>query len=316
MNILVTGVGGDIGQSVVRCLRDSFPKAVIMGCDSEQYAAGMAMVDLFKHVPQVKDGRFESAYMLALSRIADTGHVRYILPTTEPEIALLGRNRDSGLPGVLINNQFALDTFFDKYETVLHLQRTGIPYPATYTADQFDGQLEYPVLLKARKSWGGRGVTMISNQDELAYHRNRMEDAIVQEILGDADHEYTVGVFSDGGKVYSICFRRYLGYGSLSKFVELVNCPETHEIAVAVARSCDLHGSMNIQFRLTGRGFVPFEVNPRISSTVFFRHRFGFRDVEWWISASTGKPVDYRPVYSSGVGVRVVSEVLFDMKEA
>ena len=50
-----------------------------------------------------------------------------------------------------------------------------------------------------------------------------------------------------------------------------------------LAVKINLEGSINVQLRLTEKGPVVFEINPRFSSTVLFRHMFGFKDLEWSI---------------------------------
>ena len=50
-----------------------------------------------------------------------------------------------------------------------------------------------------------------------------------------------------------------------------------------LADKINLDGSINVQLRLTKKGPVVFEINPRFSSTVLFRHMFGFKDLEWSI---------------------------------
>jgi carbamoyl-phosphate synthase large subunit len=50
----------------------------------------------------------------------------------------------------------------------------------------------------------------------------------------------------------------------------------------------DLLGSINIQLRMTGNLPKIFEINPRFSSTVLYRHLFGFEDLIWSIEDRLG----------------------------
>ena len=86
----------------------------------------------------------------------------------------------------------------------------------------------------------------------------------------------------------------------------LVGGPES------LGRVLHFKGSLNVQFRLTDRGCVAFEINPRFSSTVYFRHCFGFKDVLWTLDLFEGKAIHYTHVYKKGVGVRKFSEVIFE----
>jgi carbamoyl-phosphate synthase large subunit len=312
MCILVTGVGGDIGQNVIKCLNESGYHLKLVGCDIDLYAAGRKMVKEFLRAPMALE---ESNYLKFIQKTIEEDGIRYIYPSTEVEIEFFDRYReyfDKFLTAVFINNPFIVNTFLDKYETVNFLKNNGLSYPATCLIEDYDNQLSFPLLIKARKGSGGRGLIKIKSNEELEFYRKRISNAIVQEDVGTEDDEYTVGVFSDGTDVYSICFRRYLGYGSLSKFVQLVRSDEMKRIVEKIARASHLQGSMNVQFRKTEHGYVPFEINPRISSTAYFRHYFGFQDVKWWLDIKLNKPIDYKLKYQKGIGVRAIGEVFFE----
>jgi len=310
-SVLVTGVGGDIGWNVIKCLKASGYKFQLVGCDIDSYAAGRYVADNFAQAPKVSDNE---DYFTFMEKTIRKYRVGYIYPTTETEIQFFDRHREyfdkSGLV-VFVNNSFIVNTFTDKYDTMNFLNDNGIWHPTTFLIEDFDNQLDFPVVVKVRKGWGGKGLLVISDIEGVDLYKKRNTNAIVQEYIGTEDEEYTVGVFSNGIDVYSICFRRYLGYGSLSKFVELVHSDEVAHIVETIARASNLQGCMNVQFRKTAQGYVVFEINPRISSTVYFRHVFGFQDVKWWLDMKLNKPIDYKLKYQKGIGVRTVEEVFF-----
>jgi len=90
---------------------------------------------------------------------------------------------------------------------------------------------------------------MCYNEDDINYFRKKYDGAVVQELLGDPDNEYTVGIFSDGKTVTSIIFRRYLDEGGRTKFAELISNHEIDLLAKNIARACNLVGSINMQGR-------------------------------------------------------------------
>ncbi len=318
MRILVTGVGGDIGQSIVKCLHDSYPDAIIHGCDIDEYAAGRAMVVKFTVAPRATREKKYLAFMLQL--VKDSA-IDIIIPAPEIEISLLVQHREQFAAikvSIAAVHPSILSVFLDKYQTVIFMKAVGVLTPTTTLLSSSNMVLnEYPVIIKERSTHGSKGVVVARDDREFIYHRDMAHDAIVQEIVGSIDEEYTMGVFSDGETVRSICFRRYLGYGSLSKYVELCTDPATHLIAKKVARHSDLVGSINIQMRKTREGYAVFEVNPRLSSTVYFRHCFGFTDVKWLVDMMQGLPLEeYTPKYRAGIGVRTVGETFFGMEES
>ena len=52
-------------------------------------------------------------------------------------------------------------------------------------------------------------------------------------------------------------------------------------ICLQIANEWNLKGSINIQLRLIDNKPIIFEINPRFSSTVYMRHKLGFKDLIW-----------------------------------
>jgi len=58
----------------------------------------------------------------------------------------------------------------------------------------------------------------------------------------------------------------------------------------------ELIGAINVQLRMKDNEPYIFEINPRFSSTVGFRHRMGFQDFLWSIEHALGLQIsDYTP---------------------
>ena len=138
---------------------------------------------------------------------------------------------------------------------------------------------------------------------------------IVQEYLPGEDNEYTAGLFRHGETIHTITFKRTLAPGGFSQQVELVTEESMNEFPKELAGQLAFQGSINVQFRRTHRGCIPFEINPRFSSTVYFRHRFGFKDVLWCLDLYEGRAVSYIPLFTGGIGVKKFSEAFFDMEK-
>lgn len=311
--ILVTGVGGDIGQSIIKCLKDNNTdqKIKIVGCDIDCYAASRQEVDSFLVAPFANQ---KDKYVEFIKSIVKKEKIDYVIPTTEQEIIVLDKQRADfdGECKLLINSSYIINTFFDKYATVEFLRSNGLSFPRTYRIEDYSEELSFPLIFKPRFGCGSKGLTIAHDRKELDFLKKNRRDFIIQEVVGDIDEEYTACVFSDGQDIHSIAFKRSLGYGSLSKIAELSNDMELLDLAKKIASVIDLQGSINIQARKTAQGYIPFEINPRFSSTVYIRHYFGFRDVEWWLNLYERKEVKYTPKYKSGVGVRKLSEIFFD----
>ena len=315
MNILVSAVGGDLGQSVIKCLRDSNYHPNILGCDMNPFAGGRADVDEFFPAPPVKD---KQQYIDFLLRIIKKKRINYVFLLSDVEIIFFNENRESFRETnaiFLVSEKHIIDTFMDKYKTAAFFKEKGIAYPRTWLPSQYDNQLEFPLILKKRRGSGSQRLFKVNDAEEMQFYLKRNNDMIVQEYLPGEDNEYTAGLFKHGETIHTITFKRILAPGGFSQQVELVTEESINKFPKELAGQLDFQGSINVQFRLTHRGCIPFEINPRFSSTVYFRHRFGFKDVLWWLDLYEGRPVSYTPVFTAGIGVKKFSEAFFDMQK-
>lgn len=314
LNILVTALGGDLGQSAIKCLRESGYNTVIFGCDMNPLAGGRGMADYFQIAPPVSDGEEYENFLL---NTVEREHIDYIFPMSDVEITFLNRRRDlfarTGAR-LIMNDPCIIGTFMDKMETVRFLENKGFRVPQTYLPEDFCGQIPFPVILKKRSGSGSRSLFIIRDEEELAFYLKRHDNMIVQEYIPGVDNEYTAGIFSDGKQTLSIVFRRKLAPGGFSGEVILVRDNISAEFVANIGAALQFTGSVNVQFRMAEGVCIPFEINPRFSSTVYLRHRFGFQDIRWSLDVLELQPVLYRPTNKKGVAVRMFGEVFFDME--
>jgi carbamoyl-phosphate synthase large subunit len=314
LNILVTAVGGDLGQSVVKCLRDSSYSPYILGCDMNPYAGGRTNVDSFFQAPPVRE---EQQYKKFLLQTIEKEKINYVFLLADVEIIFFNENRELSRESratFVVNEKHIIDTFMDKYQTVEFFKEKSIPFPKTWLPSQYNNQLGFPLILKRQRGSGSQSLFKVKDVEDLQFYLKRHNDMIIQEYLPGEDNEYTSALFSDGETVQTITFKRTLAPGGFSQQVELVSDEAITGFPRRIAGILDFKGSLNVQFRRTNQGCIPFEINPRFSSTVYFRHRFGFKDVEWYLDFLQGKKVSYTPIYNYGIGVKTFSEVFFDLE--
>ena len=285
--ILVTGCGGDIGLAVGRILLDEKAAASVIGCDIQEDHAGKVFFDRCFVIERATAPN----YIDTLLRLVEEEGIDLVIPTSEPELRTLCTNDFFGRRELFLTaNQKAMEIGFDKYRTAEFLQKNGLPHPWTQIAADGRPQ-EFPCILKSRTGCGSKDVCILTEEQ---YHQQKDygEDDIFQELIAEDDAEYTCGVFrSSLGEIRSIIFRRKLKGGLTgSGIVEVI--PEIEQLLNAVAMYLDLQGCINVQLRM--RAGVPyvFEINPRFSSTVRFRHKLGFSDVIWSIQDRSRNIVD------------------------
>ena len=282
-NILVTGCGGDIGQSIGKILLKSLYTKNLYGLDISDKNAAQFIY------PNFSTGlRFNHPnYLNALENFIETNEIDIIIPISEPELryfSIQNKLNNIGKAKMITASALALEVGFDKYKTAEFLKKEGLPFPKTVLAKDITALDEFPVILKSRTGSGSKDIHKINTMDEfLFYTRNTVEDYVTQELITDENGEFTCGLFrSSHGEIRSQIFKREL-HGGYSGYGEVVENRPITLLLEKLALKLDLVGSINVQLRIAENTPKIFEINPRFSSTVLFRHLFGFEDVIWSI---------------------------------
>lgn len=277
-SIIVTGCGGDIGLGLGKILRSALPQARLIGCDIHSDHLGAKIYDQVELLQRAD----EAGYVESLEKIIQKNNAQVVIPTSESEIRRLlqlGLNGKIGKTPVLLANNKALEVGLDKVATANFLKSHGLPYPWTVIAGE-GRPMKFPCILKKRFGAGSRGLTVVEEELE-SYYANRRAGDIFQEYLYPDSEEYTCGLFrSKSGETRSITFKRRLG-GGFTVAGQVLRIESVEKLLGEIARHLELVGSINVQLRLTKNGPVVFEINPRFSSTVVFRHLLGFKDLLW-----------------------------------
>lgn len=307
--IFITAIGGDIGYGVIKSLKKGCNELYIIGCDIQKYNCSYDLVNEFYISPPYKD---EEEWIEFALKIINKHGIEFFWPITEQEIKLVHKYRSVFKNSTLvINNKKILDITMDKGKTAHYLQKADILTPSIWHDIPSCGE-NFPLIVKEKFSCGSHSVSMVQTHDELVREYNHMKDPIIQTYVGNVDEEYSMTVFSDGNIVNSIAFKRILGFGSLSKFVELVHDKNLEVIAEKLVKLFKLHGSINVQMRKVDKKYYIFEINPRISSTMGFRLQLGFNDAAWWIDMLEGKKINsFIPPVGNIYGIRCVEEKMF-----
>ncbi len=290
--ILVTGCGGDIGMGVGRIVKEVLPNATVIGSEINSDHPGQFVYDTCVVLPRVN----APEYLARLKQVVQQHAIECIIPMSVPEIIYFhkGRVRDiEGIP-LIMPNEMALEVGLDKLKTNTFLAEHNLPHPWTQLVKDGPPQ-EVPCMIKGRFGWGSRGIFLV-DKDSVEYFSRTKPDDMWQEYLLPDEEEYTCGVYGTAdGDIRSIIMRRTLG-GGHTVSGQVVENTEIREVVEKLAQHLELHGSINMQLRLTKNGPMIFEINPRFSSTVMFRHKLGFKDVLWSLEECAGEPASpYTP---------------------
>ena len=281
MNVLVTAIAGDIGNGVGRILKSCEFLGKLIGCDIHDEHMGAYVFDHCAIVPRAS----ANGYIEALRSLVERHCIDAVVVTSEPELRLFSDIANKGqkvdLPLVLAN-QMAMVIGFDKLKTAEFIASIGCAAPWTIAIEKGDPKT-FPCILKQRFGAGGQGVFIVKEPGLIKPYRAIFNDYVWQEFIPDDNNEYTCGVYGCAdGEIRTIVFRRRLVSG-VTGYAELVENRGIDALCRKIASALNLKGSINIQLRTSVSGSLVFEINPRFSSTVVFRHKLGFTDLLWSI---------------------------------
>jgi carbamoyl-phosphate synthase large subunit len=316
LTVLLLGLGGNVSQGILKALRlSSLPVRIVGACVSPT-SAGLYGADRALVSPLVDDEGFDD-WLVATCR---RENVDAVLSGVEPVLAALAARRgefeDATSATFIVSPPETLAIGNDKLLTCEWLQNSGLAFPRCVLSSDRDGierlaaECGLPLIAKPRYGKGGEGVTMLSSSRDL----ERIVDFpsyVVQEYLGSASDEFTVGCWSDGdGHVRGCIVMRRELTGGTTTAVTVEPCPPVRDEAIRIAGALRPLGPCNVQMRISDGRAVCFEINVRFSGTTPMRARLGFNDVEATIRHYVlGEPAVDLPLITSGHALRLWREV-------
>lgn len=287
-SILVSGASGDIGIGIGRILT-SANFSMVYGCDINTDSWGLCV---FKEVFQIVRAD-STTYLKDLKSLIYDLEIDLFIPSSESEIKVLNEYPSSleDLLGcqVLITNEETICISLDKLATSNFLKSNGLLYPWTIRSSDAAPK-EFPCIYKPISGQGSKGLEIIKDVSRLSALDNK-DGYIFQELLEPEEQEFTCGVFrSKSGETRVINIKRTLSGGFTGKGTVVENT-EIVKYVTDIGEALNVRGSINMQLRYTSKGPILFEINPRISSTVVFRHKLGFTDLIWAIEDLSELPI-------------------------
>ncbi len=278
-NIAVTGVGGGVGQSVLKSLADTDYN--IIALDGELLGAGLYAAKIAYLIPYAKD----SNYINKMLEICQREKIALLFPGLDAELMPLSLNRDAfeaiGTTVVVSRPEVILISD-DKQQTYDQLVKAGVNVPFTSSVEDFiPNEESFPLILK-QKVGGARSknVYVIKNSSEwkstMAKIGESSSDFIVMEYIeGD---EYTCGTINlDNSCKGAIVMKRILRDGDTNKCFTEKNEVIEKEVRLVV-ETIKPFGACNVQLRMrNGKPYV-FEINARCSGTTAARTLSGFNE--------------------------------------
>ncbi len=302
--IWVTGIGGNVGQGILRNIRSSFPELRIVGSNVKTVSAGNFWCDHVVEMPFAWDVGFHQKSIDLVKEY----NVDLIIPSTDFEVYYLSLIAKD-LPFVVGCPSFEAGIFLDKMQTFEAFKKCRIPFAESFEVSAFNGQVAR-YLAKPKMGRGSRGLLF---------------QPVDWKDLGE---EYMIQEWAEGKEITTAFYinkdRQLHGHITMSRSLQngtTMECEVTKEydelvepIIKAMNEHFHLVGSLNLQSIVTSNGIVPFEVNARISGTNSVRSQFGFDDVQYLLAEylfhQPAPPVNVQ----MGCAVRVIMDIIYPEK--
>lgn len=286
VRVLVTGVGAIIGQGIIKSLR-KVEGVRIVGLDRDPEAFGRHACDTFHVKPALSESN--PAYGSFLLQLVDDEQIDLILPGIEQDVFYFDAHRElfaDSLATVALNDSRLIRLARDKWLMHEALLEAGLPAIPTCIEPDWQQCLERlgppPLLLKPRRGSGGRGQALVEDEDDFRYLlRKHGDNFMLQQLIGTAEEEYTVGLFGYGNGESSrlAILRRALGPGGATwRAQSIARDPLIEDACRELTARFRPQGPTNYQFRKAdGRAWL-LEINPRLSASVSLRAALGFNE--------------------------------------
>ena len=284
IRVLILGMSGNVSQGILKAIRNSGLDCYIVGACVFSDTEGLYLCDKAYTSPFA----ISKEFIPWLVDLCVSERIKIVFSGVEEIIDALSPVREQLLheTGAIFraSSPNKLEIGRDKFLTCRWLESHGFPSPACRLSGEAEKLLEqykYPLIAKPRRGKGSKGVFMVENEADL---KRAMEapDYVVQEYIGDAEDEYTVGCYQslDGFIPAPIIMRRTLKDGTSWK-AEVIEDSAIQKLSEQICAAFQPDGPLNVQLRLNKNGVpVPFELNVRFSGTTPIRAQFGFCDVK------------------------------------
>ena len=285
--ILITAIGGNIGQGILKALRAAKRTYCIVGIDMEPLSAGFSLVDSYYRTPRTGD----SALTHELKKIVQKEQLEAIYVCSPSELEFFSINKEKleqelGL-AIFVNPIDVVRIGSDKLRTANFLRDANLPYPETVLAtdnrglQDMIGKYGFPLIMKPRFGFTSKNVFSVNSHKEIEAIQTLVSDMIVQRYLPSSRSEYTAATISGPDKkvIATIVLHRELNQGTTYR-TELLEDDDITRQVISVVNALGAVGSCNLQFRLLRDKVFVFEINPRFSGTCGIRYLYGFNDAE------------------------------------
>jgi carbamoyl-phosphate synthase large subunit len=276
---------------IVRAFRAA--GATTVAADINPLAPALYHADHRALVPRVDD----PGYVDALRALVEVHAIRLVVPLTDLDHMHLARAREQlGDAVVLVPGPETIELCADKFLAHAFFVERGIGSPPTWLPAEVDGDLPYPVLVKARRGFGSRHIFRAESDAELEFFlRYTTVDSMVQRACRGT--EFSIDVFCDlEGRCLAAIPRTMIeSKGGESIKGATIRDEELIEFGRTVSETLRIIGPATVQcFREPEGDLQVTDVNPRFGGAFPLPTAAGSRYPELAIALSRGESPEPR----------------------
>ena len=228
------------------------------------------------------------AFVDDLSRISKKNEYGVIIPvSTDSTISLSANIEKFENVKIPIADKNAILKAHNKEETLKIAKKIGVPIPETHIPKDVEElkdlseKMEYPVVIKLRKSAASVGLQFAFSPDELLKKYNMSGEAnaiidyskpLIQEYIPGYVHDVCV-LFNKGEPRAALTQKRLWIYpttGGWGVVNETTHEPELIELTFKLLKKLKWHGVAQVEFKIDNRDKKPklMEINPKFWGTL------------------------------------------------
>jgi carbamoyl-phosphate synthase large subunit len=258
-----------------------------LATDVNPLAPALYYADEHAFVPRVDD----AGYVGALAGLVRAHEIALVVPLTDLDHGVLARARDELGALVLLPSPELVDALADKWLAHLLFEEKGIGSPPTWLPDALPDELVFPVLVKARRGFGSRGIYRCKDRRELEFFLDyAKDDSMVQAMC--AGEEFSIDLFCDlDSRCLNAVPRTMIeSKGGESIKGKTIRDAELIEVGRHVSETLGLVGPANVQcFREPDGTHRVTDINPRFGGAFPLPTAAGSRFPELALAIAAGE---------------------------
>lgn len=281
MKLLISGLGGSLFPYLHTSLSTEFEIHYVDADPQLKYL----YPDLNFHLcPMVS----EDNYWIVIKKLIEQFGIDFYIPLIDEEIVIAKRTVE-GFSGVKVISPTAdfSELCLNKFDLMQYLKKENISDVISYTGDNYNAELGFPIFIKPISGRGSRGIMKINDQSQLdAYYKlegYKPEEILIQPLLTGI--EYTVGALTNNlNDLLSISSKRIIKKKGITQIAVTENNPSIDAVVAKIVKVFKPCGPFNVQLIITPLNEIKiFEINPRFSTTTIMEIEGGIDPVRAYL---------------------------------